>query len=63
MGSLQIVANEREYRIFDVQEQQMLVTGIESFKVALVMCDRLHQLKESVARFTRAPCRSQLTAA
>ncbi|MBF0109092.1 MAG: hypothetical protein HQL76_07955 [Magnetococcales bacterium] len=50
MGSLSIVANQREYKIRDLDEGQTLVTGIASFRNALTLYERLTALQDSAAR-------------
>ncbi len=56
MGSIQIVASKEEYKIFDNDEEQILVTGISSYKNAINIYEKLISLKESVARYTNDPC-------
>ncbi len=56
MGSLQIVASKEEYKIFDNDEDQIIVTGISSYKNAINIYEKLIGLKESVARYSSNPC-------
>lgn len=56
MGSLQIVASKEDYRIFDNEEELMIVTGIKSYKNAINIYEKLIHLKESVARYAQHPC-------
>lgn len=46
MGSLSIVANQQEYKILDHEEGEILVTGINSYRNALRIYDRLTTLQE-----------------
>ncbi|MBF0146827.1 MAG: hypothetical protein HQL84_12140 [Magnetococcales bacterium] len=50
MGSLSIVASQHEYKICDLDEKQTLVTGINSYKNALTLFDRLTALQEIAMR-------------
>ncbi|HAT49502.1 MAG: hypothetical protein HQL07_10790 [Nitrospirae bacterium] len=49
MGSLSIVANQQEYKIFDHEAGEILVTGIGSYRNALRIYDRLMMLQEIAA--------------
>ena len=62
MNSLSIVANNREYKIYDNDEKETIVKGINSFRSALTVYERLSALKDSVASFSRNPCRHRLQA-
>lgn len=55
MGSLQIVASKDDYRIFDIDENQMIIKGIHSFRNALSVYERLTSLKESVTQYAPKP--------
>lgn len=51
MESLQIVASQEDYKIFDHDENQVLVSGIDSFRHALTLYERLISLREAVTRY------------
>ena len=57
MGSLQIIANKKEYKIFDSDENQMLFEGINGFRNALTIYEKLISLKESAIRYNQKPCK------
>ncbi|MBF0131664.1 MAG: hypothetical protein HQL75_03645 [Magnetococcales bacterium] len=46
MGSLSIVASQQEYKIFDHEAGEILITGIGSYRNALRIYDRLTMLRE-----------------
>ncbi|MBF0399866.1 MAG: hypothetical protein HQL80_02750 [Magnetococcales bacterium] len=51
MEPLQIVANKEEYKIFDCDQDQTVVTGIRSFRGAWIIYERLSSLKQAVRRY------------
>ena len=51
MGSLQIVASQKDYKIYDRDENRMLMTGLRSFRNALTVYERLISLRESSVRY------------
>lgn len=46
MGPFSIVASQQEYKIFDHEAGEILVTGIGSYRNALRIYDRLTRLRE-----------------
>ena len=53
MGSLQIVASQEDYKIYDRDESRMLMTGLRSFRNALTVYERLISLRESSTHYGR----------
>ncbi|MBF0143122.1 MAG: hypothetical protein HQL57_06135 [Magnetococcales bacterium] len=51
METLHIIASREEYRIYDNDEESVLASGIQSYKQAISIQERLLRLKDAVARF------------
>ncbi|WP_130469974.1 hypothetical protein [Candidatus Magnetaquicoccus inordinatus] len=53
MEPLQIVANREEYKIFDRDQGKTVVTGINSFRGAWAIYERLISLKDAITRYAK----------